>query len=261
MWVAEQPDFHWPWLWRGSIYEQVANFDQALADYQRALEIAPDDREVRLTLGTLLLSRGRRPAPATEHFEYVLRRFPDDRDALVGLAGCRIEQGESAAAIPLLQRAIAGDPDNASALLLLGKVALEQRDPASAEQWLDQAVRQAPDDSEALHQLVLALRAQGKDAEADRLAPRLEALRKDLDRMDRLLRAIASSPEDAALRHEAGTIALRLGRNDDGVRWLESAVHLAGDHRSTHAALAEHFAAQNDPRAERHRRLAQAPEQ
>jgi tetratricopeptide (TPR) repeat protein len=258
LWISRQPEHPWPWLWRGGIYERLANFDQALADFQQALKVAPEDKEVRLALGTLL-SRGRQPGPAAEHFDYVLKRFPDDPDALLGLAGCRIEQGESVEAVPLLQRVMKIDPTNARAPVFLGRVALEQRDPTSAERWLRQAIEHAPDDPEAFHQLILALRIQGKQAEADRLAPRLEAIRQDIDRVDVLIRAIARNPDEAPLRHEAGVIALRLGRQEDGVRWLESALRCPGDHHASHAALAEHFAQKNDPRADLHRRLAESP--
>lgn len=258
LWISRQPDHPWPWLWRGGIYERLANFDQALADYQQALKLAPEDKDVRLSLGGLF-SRGRLPGPAAEHFEYVLQRFPDDHEALLGVAGCQIEQGNAADAVPLLQRVLSSDATAARALVLLGRVALEQRDPVGAEKWLVQAIEKTPDDPAAFHQLILALRTQGKHAEADLLAPRLEALRLDIDRSDRLIRFIARNPEDSSLRHEAGVIALRLGRHDDGVRWLQSALRLPGDHAASHAALAAHFAQQDDPRAEHHRRLVQAP--
>jgi thioredoxin-like negative regulator of GroEL len=107
--------------------------------------------------------------------------------------------------------------------------------------------------------LTLALRAQGKQAEADRLTPRLEALRKDLARLNELVRAVAHNPDDARPRHEAGVVALRMGRADEGVRWLQGALRTRGDHRPTHAALAEHFGRLGDPRAELHRRLARTP--
>jgi len=258
LWISCQPEHPWPWLWRGGIYERLANFDQALSDFQQAMKVAPDDKEVRLALGALL-SRGRRPVPAAEHFEYVLKRFPDDPEALLGLAGCLIEVGESAEADPLLQRVLKTNPTNARALVFLGRIALEKSDPIGAERWLRQAVQHAPDDPEALHQLILALRTQDKQVEADRLAPRLEAIRQDINRMDVLIRAMARNPDEAPLRHEAGVIALRLGRQEDGVRWLESALRCPGDHRASHTALAEHFAQQNDPRADLHRRLAESP--
>jgi tetratricopeptide (TPR) repeat protein len=158
-----------------------------------------------------------------------------------------------------LERVLASDSANAKALVLLGRVALEQGDALLAEKNLTRAIEHSPDDHEAIHQLILALRILGKNDEADRLAPRLEAIRQDIERLDKLIRQIAYDPEDAALRHDAGVVALRLGRDDDGVRWLESALRCPGDHRASHAALAEHFARHDDPRADLHRRLAQGP--
>jgi tetratricopeptide (TPR) repeat protein len=257
LWISRQPDHPWPWLWRGGVFERLGNYHQALADYRRALENAPEDRDVRLALGALF-ARARQPVPAAEHFEHLLERSPDDDEALLGLAACRIEQGRPEDAVPLLERVLATDLVPVRGLFLRGKAALEQHDPA-AERWLARAVRQAPDDPEALYQFTLALRAQGKHAEADRLAPRLEALRQDLARLSVLIRAVARNPEDIQPRHEAGVVALRLGRTDEGVRWLQGALRARGDPRPTHAALAELFRRQGDPRAELHRRLAETP--
>jgi tetratricopeptide (TPR) repeat protein len=260
LWVAQKPDDPWSWLWRGRLHERLVEPDQAITDYEQALRIAPHDRSARLALGALLLQR-RQVDQAAEHFEQVLQRFPDDVDALTGLASCRIDQGQSARAMPLLEQLLAKDPRAAATLVLLGKAALDQGDARRAAQWLEKAVQYAPENIEASHQFILALRAQGEHAKADLIAPRLEALNRDITRFDWLTQAIARNPADAALRQEAGTIALRLGRNDDGVRWLQSALRCPGDHRPSHAALAEYFAQQNDPRAEVHRRLAQAPEE
>jgi Tfp pilus assembly protein PilF len=254
LWINIQADQPWAWLWRGGIYERLANFDQALADYQQALKIAPHDNDVQLSLGALL-ARGRRPGPAAEQFEQVLNRSPENLAALIGLAGCRLDQGEPADAMPLLERTLAADAENPRALVLLGKASLELGDPAAAEKSLNKAIEISRDDPEAFHQLVLALRSQNKDDQADRLAAQLEELHNDIDRLDKLIRQIAANPEEAALRHEAGMIGLRIGRSEDGVRWLLGALDCPGDHRATHAALAEHFAKVGDPRADFYRNL------
>ncbi len=260
LWISRQPDHPWPWLWRGEVFERLDNYHEALADYRRAVENAPEDREARLALGALLV-RARLPDAAVEHFQHLLDRSPDDHEALLGLAACRIELGESEDAVPLLEKVLANEPASTRGLFLRGKAALELGDARDAQRWLAQAVRQAPDDSEALHQLILALRTQGKDAEADQFASRLEALRQDLARMNELIRAVARNPDDVRPRYEAGVVALKVGRTDDGVRWLESALRARGDHRPAHAALAEHFRRQGDSRAEFHRRLAETSEQ
>lgn len=259
-WSTLQPDHPWPWLWRGVAFERLANFPQALDDYHKALDKAPEDHNARLALAQLYLFR-RRHDQAAEHFEHVLARSPNDPEAMLGLAACRIEQGRAEDALPLLEQVLADDPDLPRALFLRGKVALAlDSGAAGAERWLSRAFVQAPYDPEILHQLILALRAQGKQGEADGLAPKLESLRKDLARLNDLTRAVGRKPDDFRLRHEAGVVALRMGRTQEGVRWLHSALRLREDHAPTHAALAEHYQRLGDPRAEHHRRLARTPE-
>lgn len=258
LWISRQPEHPWPWFWRGGVYERLGNFHEALADYQRALERTPEDREIRLALAALF-ARARQANAAVEHYEQILEQAPTDEEALLGLAACRIEQGRFADAIGLLDRVTTSESLTARGLFLRGKAALGQQDASTAERWLTGAVQKAPDDAEALHQLILALRAQDKHAAADRLGPRLETLRRDLARLNELIKTVARTPADVHPRHEAGVVALRIGRSDDGVRWLLSALRVRGDHRATHAALAEHFRRQGDARAEYHRQQAQLP--
>jgi tetratricopeptide (TPR) repeat protein len=258
LWGTREPDHPWPWLWRGEIFEQLGHTQEALKNYSQALEKAPDRRDVRLAMGRLL-ALARQSAQAAEHFEFLLARSPEDDEALLGLAACRFEQGRTEDAVRLVDQLLARTPGSAGGLLLRGKAAMQRRDAAGAERWLRQAVREAPDNPEAWHQLTLAVRAQGKHDEADRLVPRLEEVRRDLARLKELAAAVARDPDDARPRHESGVVALRLGRLDEGVRWLQSALRARGDHRPTHAALAEHFRRRGDPRAEFHARLAQTP--
>ncbi len=258
-WSEREPEHPWPWLWRGRILERLGEGDKALESYRRALALDPDDREVRLALGRGLLIR-RQPAGAAEQYQYVFDRWPDDTEALCGLAAFRIEQGQPADAVPLLDRALAAEPTSAQGLFLRGKAALELDDRAGAERWLRQAVRSAPDDTEALYLLVQCLRGQGRESEARTLAARLEELRKDMRRLGELTRAVARQPDDIRLRCEAGVLALRVGRPDDGLRRLEGALRLKGDHRPVHAALADYYLQHGDPaRAEAHRRQAEIP--
>ena len=259
LWLEREPEHPRPWLWRGRILERVGHWEKALEAYRRALDLAPDDREARLALGRVLLGQ-RQPGGAAEQYQYLLDRSPDDAEALLGLAGCRIEQGKAAAAVPLLDRVPAASPSSPAGMFLRGKAAFELDDRAGAEGWLRQAVRSAPDDAEALYLLVQCLRAQGKEAEAGPLAGRLEELRKDLRRLDELTRVVARQPDDVGPRHEAGVLALKVGRPEEGVRWLQGALRVKGDHRPVHAALADYYLQHNDPaRAEAHRRQAETP--
>ncbi len=258
MWRKLQPDDFRPWLWGGRISERMVQVEQATEFYTRALDLAPEDRDVRAAMGRLLLRR-RDPGAASAHYEWIVARFPDDAEALFGLGQCRIEQGRAADAIPLIDRALSRDPNSSAGAALRGRAALETGDAPGAEKWLRGTVRAEPGDAEALHLLVLALRAQRKDAEADDLTGRLDALRTDLRKLTELLRAI-DQLADAAPCHEAGVIALRVGRTQQGLNLLHDALRRPGDHRATHAALAAHYKQAGQPdRAQHHQSLADKP--
>jgi Tfp pilus assembly protein PilF len=259
LWQALEPDHPWPWLCTGLISERLNQVDLAAVSYRRALELAPDDPVARIAFARILV-RQRQPGPAAEHYEWVISRTPDDAEALLGLAVCRIEQGKAGEAVPLIDRVLSRDPAYPTGVYLRGKAAMELRDPSAAEGWLRRAVQLLPGDTEALYSLVLCLRALGKDAEADPFARQLEDLRQNLHRLQELSLKIGTKLEDATACHEAGVLALKVGRTREGVNLLREALRRKGDHRPTHAALAEYYRGMGSTDlADHHQRLAELP--
>jgi predicted Zn-dependent protease len=197
---------------------------------------------------------------AAEQYEKVLERIPDDEAATIGLAACRIQEGRPTDAIPLLDRVLEQIPTSATAWLLRGKIARQQDQLENAERCLRESVRLAPNDPEALYQLSQVVRSLNREAEADQLSHQADQLRKDYARLDELNRLILSKPDNPRLRHEAGVIALRLGRGDEGLHWLHSLLRLKGDHHETHAVLADWYSQKGEQApANYHRSLAEAP--
>ena len=240
LWRAVEPDAHLGWLWDGWICERLVQTEQAAEFYGRALELAPDDRNARIAFARVAVRR-RNPTAAIPHYEWVLAQDPDNAEALLGLAECHIERGQVADAFPLIDRVLSRDPSSNPAGTLRGRAKLETGDPAGAEPWLRTAVRAEPSDAEALHLLVVCLRAQRKDDEAVPLAHKLETLRKDLRRLVELERLIGPQLTEAGPLHEAGVIALRIGRTQQGLNLLQDALRRKGDHRPTHATLAAYY--------------------
>jgi tetratricopeptide (TPR) repeat protein len=218
----------------------MVQVEQAGEFYNRALELAPDNRDARVSVARVQL-RQRNAAAAAAHYEWVLARRPDDTEATLGLAQCRIEAGQVLEAVPLIDRVLAREPSSNLAMSLRGRAAIENGDFAAAERWLRQAVHADSADAEAMHLLVTSLRAQRKDQEADELARRLEALQKDLRALTELMRTIGPQLADPGPCYEAGVIALRIGRTQQGLNLFQDALRRKGDHRPTHAALAAHY--------------------
>lgn len=240
LWRGIEPEAPWPWLWGGQIAEHLGQMEEAVHSYKRALELSPDDRDSHVAVARMQILR-RHPAVAAPHYEWVLARHPDDTEALLGLAQCKLETGKAQEAAPLIERVLRRQPDSVPAIGLRGRLALENGDATGAEEWLRRAVQAEPANAESLHLLVTSLRTQRKDGEADKLAPKLESLKKDLSRLSDLETKIGLGVNEAGLWHEAGLIALRIGRTEHGLSLLQEALRRKGDHRPTHSAIASHY--------------------
>jgi predicted Zn-dependent protease len=158
----------------------------------------------------------------------------------------------------LLDRVLASRPNHLKALAKRGRLALDLGQLQEAETWLRRAQELGPSERETLYSLYRCLLQLGKADEAKQYMVQVEAIERDQGVLKQLTRQIMTSPHDAALSCEAGRIMLRHGQEQDGLRWLESALHEDPRHGPTHQALAEHFAHRGDvERAASHRQLAE----
>jgi Tfp pilus assembly protein PilF len=238
LWIARQPEHPWPWLFRGVAFEKQGHLDEARADYLRAVELAPDDRASRIALGRLLLVQRRAP-DAEPHFRHVLAHYSDDVAALVGAARCMVEMGRGAEAPPLLDRAADLAPPSTEAIVLRAKIAVDGHKYIQAESLLRIVIQQVPEDREARHLLAQVLLAQGKTEEAESVRERGKSIERDVLRLMELIQTMARAPNDPKPRYEAGVIAIRLGRADQGRYWLEEALRVRPGYAPALAALAE----------------------
>jgi predicted Zn-dependent protease len=191
---------------------------------------------------------------------WVLSRFPDDLDARLVLAECRIEQGQYAEAITLLQQLLKDDPTSHAAIYLRGKAEMDLGDAVAAEPLLRRAMASRPGDPEAMYQLLLSLRAQKKDDEAATLSVELDSLKIDIANLEKFYLQLNPGQTEAAPFREAGIIALRVGRAEEGENLLHQALMRNGKDRAAHAALAEYYEKVGSrDRAELHKRLAKQP--
>jgi tetratricopeptide (TPR) repeat protein len=243
-------------FWRGLILESQLHFEPELADYRRALELAPDLDAARLRLAGCLVVLNRH-AEAASHYRWLLERRPDDREVLLGLATCCNASGEFGEAAAHLQRLLALDPENGPALLLGGRAAYALGRAGEAEAWLQKGLARSPYDAPAYYTLSRCLRERGDLAGASRAQARADELTADWKRAHELTARIARQPNDAGLRCQAGELLLRLGQESLGLNWLHSALQIEPGQRAAHQALATYYEQKGDHvRATEHRRLA-----
>lgn len=240
LWLQIRPEDPQALYWRGYAWERLRQSEKARDCYQRATAADPLHDKARLRLGNLFLQRFRRPVEALEQFENLRLRHGDDPEVLLGLARCyrlldRIDDAQE-----LIRGLLDHHPQLAEALAERGRLAVARGQVAEAESCFRQAAALAPDDREALYDLLQCLERRGQDEEARACADRLRQLEADLARLDELIAAIGRKPADADLRCQAGLLCLRYGRDQEGLRWLHSALQTAPHHPATQAALADY---------------------
>jgi Flp pilus assembly protein TadD len=260
-WVGCRPDDVQALLGRGWVHERLRRYEEAEADYRRAVALVPQMEEPALRLAQLLLLLGRQPEEPAALFERLWQGPSHDRAAGVGLAQCWLKTGRADEARRLLAVLAAEAPRDPNVLFERGNLALQQGNPAEAEDLLRRAAALAPHDYQIQYALYQCLQQQGRDAEARAAQERVRALEADLLRIDELTERLQRRPYDPALRCEIGRLFLRGGERHEGELWLKSALLADPHYRPAHQALADYYDQNGEPTlAARHRREAEAAE-
>ena len=213
---------------RGMLLAELGRVDEAMAEFDRALAIAPDYAVALLNRGEM--HRRRRDfARARADFESILAVRPDMAPAHLNLGVLCAQLDDLAAAEPALDAALALEPGRAGTWFQRAYVRQRRQNVAGALSDLDEALRRDPDSVPSLL-LRAGIRSDAGDfaaarADVDRAvaldpedltarglrariaagAGDLAAARRDQDLL------VAREPEDVARRVERARLALRMG--------------------------------------------------
>ena len=143
----------------------------AIAQYEAALAVQPDDAKVLFALGNTAHALGL-AAPAEQFFRRVLALEPERTEALVNLANLLRSMGQFDAAIALLEPALAREPESPELQLTLGSAFREKGDAARAKAHYQAALAARPAYVPALANLADMLCDEGAREEARTLYDR-----------------------------------------------------------------------------------------
>ncbi len=259
-WLERAPDDPYALFCRAWVREELGPEVQAIEDYQRVLELDPDQDEARLRLARMLL-RNARAAEALEVARALAARHPGDPVAQATLAAVQAELGDLPAAEASARAAVAADPNSDDALVVLGRVLIDTERYDEAEKHLRAAIRVRRSNYQAHQQLHRVLALTGRAEEAARLKADLDQMSRDISRLRKIFYDdLARSPETPALCVEVAEIFIRAGEVAKGVQWLHNALRLAPSDPRVHRELADAYARLGDAgRADYHRKLADHP--
>jgi len=163
--IARNPDCWMAYSNLGSFLSEHGNVDEAIGDFQRALELSPDQSKDHNNLGKALVQKGRM-AEAMDHFQTALRISPNDPDTETNIGAALLQQGDADGAVSHLQGVVEKWPRHAPAHIDLGNAFLQKRETDAAIAEYGKILELPFDHAEALYSIGNALRQKGDIEEA-----------------------------------------------------------------------------------------------
>ena len=158
--VAKDPQVIDAWLLLGNEHAKHGQYDRALAQYRRALELKPDYDLALRNMANVYRDMGR-PNAAVAGYERLLHVDPANVQARQELAQVLLDAGRVADAQRELERVLAQDAGLAAAHNTLGAVRLKQGHLDDGEREIRAALRQRGDLRLAHFNLALAAEQRG----------------------------------------------------------------------------------------------------
>ncbi|KGK42886.1 hypothetical protein LH51_03930 [Nitrincola sp. A-D6] len=143
---------------RASLLEQSNRVEEAIADYEAALELAPNNQVVANNLASLLINHSPTEANVQRALELTRSFRNSDEPYFLDTHGWALfKSGEVQEAERLVRRAVEGLPDLAEVNFHYGRILLEQNRNTDAQAYLNKAAELAVDDESLQQQISEAL--------------------------------------------------------------------------------------------------------
>ena len=160
------------------IFEVDNRFDEAIAEYRKAIELNPNAPDLHFELGRALLLQSHTPEAlnqAASEFRSELKLNPEDASCEFQLGQIAQVQTKTSDAKAHFEQALKLSPDFVQALLALGKI--EKSSPLAIE-LLSRAVKLEPGNEAAHYALLTAYRDSGQMEKAKAEKATLDKLQK-----------------------------------------------------------------------------------
>jgi tetratricopeptide (TPR) repeat protein len=203
--VEAQPALTAAWFDLAYAYTGLHKDEEAIASYQKALDLDPNLFEARLNLGILLLQM-KNPQAALPHLERAATLKPDHLRAQLYYGRALALTGQTEPAEKQFQTVLRLDPKLASAHYDLGQLYLQQKRYQEALNSFQTASERDPALSQA--QLGMALAREG--------------LKDDVNALSNFEQYLAAHPDDVETRFHLARLYLELGKNAQAYEGLQA---------------------------------------
>ncbi|MEE8580515.1 MAG: tetratricopeptide repeat protein [Myxococcota bacterium] len=197
------------------LYRKIEDWHQLRVFYEQARESGPAEERpyYHSALGEILFAQLGESAEASRAFETALELDPRNASALQGLQQIASESGDDGAMLTAYEREAAVTSDGERMGFLVSELvrllqARQRNDEALG--WVERLLETCPEDRVALEAAAELQESLGLEEELISTCERLEPL--------------LEGPDQAAARRRIGKLHAVLGREENAIRWQESAL-------------------------------------
>ena len=235
--LAERPHHPRALVWRAQIWGQLGQWDEALEDARRAVELRPGSLEARLIWAEANEYVGQ-TEKAVREYRWLYERGQQSPKVVLGLGRCSQDLARFAEAREVLDAFLAQQPARADVLVERGRLALREGGTTQAEPYFRRAVVAGPNNLDAHRFLVRCLEASGNSNELARVDGQLRQLEIREAQIEQLRSEVQAAPNETEPAYRLGLFLLENGREEEGLNWLNGVLILNPGHQPTRAALA-----------------------
>lgn len=243
-WIADDPNNAKPRLMKGQVLRLLSNFSEAESEFQAAMTLAPHWLDPQLELAELLVERNRFDE-ALPLLEALTTADPATGASVrrdLALAECHLTNGQTEAAVQLLQDAHRRAPEALEPAVVLGRALIESGRYDEALEPLQAALKIRPGYDETHYLLSQAYAFSGDREQAQKHSRFVQQARAALEELDRLNAQLLQGAADAETLIRAGEIQLKYGDPTEGAIRILSGLDLAPDNQKGLELLADHYA-------------------
>jgi len=204
----------------GAFLLEGGKFDEAIAQYQKALEITPDYADAHADLGAAFAQKGQ-VDKAMALYRKALEINPNYAEAYYNLGNALVQKGQVDEAMVQYQKALEINPNHAQAHVNIGSVLLLKGQVDEAIAHYQKALEINPNIAETHYNLGNALLQKGQVDEA----------------IAEYQKALKINPNYAEAHTNLGNALLQKGRVDEAIAHCQKALEINPNYAQTHANL------------------------
>lgn len=163
------PERDRPVAWQIATLSKQRTYDKAIALESAALARFPDSALIRVALGRVYLDSSQ-PGEAIRYLEEASEKAPGNETVASWLAACRAAMFQWEEARTIARKAIDEHPDTVKMRYRLGRLLVDDHRHAEALECFEEVIALNPEHARALEWRITALRALGRFGEAEKRA-------------------------------------------------------------------------------------------